>query len=182
MQDGNNGKTIVRYAMEYGIYFGLFLIVKFLITTQSTKFIALNVLAEILFVSIPFVLYYLMKMYRNKEKGRVGFVHLWTFGIFLFFFASLLSGLVQYVFYQYIDPLYLEKQIASLLDMLAMLSNQQGSEFLQMMREGLEKGGAPTAIEMVYQTILSNVFFGSLLSMLLAWIMRYRKLKINTLR
>ena len=49
MQDGNNGKTIVRYAMEYGIYFGLFLIVKFLITTQSTKFIALNVLAEILF-------------------------------------------------------------------------------------------------------------------------------------
>ena len=63
MQDGNNGKTIVRYAMEYGIYFGLFLIVKFLITTQSTKFIALNVLAEILFVSIPFVLYYLMKMY-----------------------------------------------------------------------------------------------------------------------
>lgn len=181
MQEENNGKTIIKYAMEYGIYFGLFLILKFLVTTQSTQSIALNLLAGILLIATPFVFYYCMKRYRDKEKGRAGFVHLWTFGIFLFFFASLLDGLVQYVFYQYIDTSYLELQFAAGLKVLAELGLQE-SPILQMMQEGLEKGGVPTAIEMVYMIIFSNVFFGSLFSMLLAWIIKPRKLKINTLR
>lgn len=164
--------------MEYGIYLGIFLAVKFVVTTQSTRFVALNVLSQLLLVALPFVVYGLMKRYQNEEEGRAGFSQLWLFGIFLFFFGSLLSGVVEYVFYRFIDPLYLNRLISSALDAMAALIQVQDSPFLQMMREGLEKGGAPSAIEMVYQTILSNVFFGSLLSILLAWIVsRKRKIK-----
>lgn len=171
MQEEGKGKSIVTYAMEYGIYLGLFLTVKFAVTTQSTRFVALNVLSQVLLLALPFVVYWLMRRFRNEMQGRAGFSQLWLFGIFLFFFGSLLSGVAEYAFYRFIDPLYLERLIASVLDTLGTLSRMQDSPFLEVMREGLEKGGAPSAIEMVYQTILSNVFFGSLLSMLLAWVL-----------
>ena len=177
MQDDSNGKPIVTYAMEYGIYLGIFLTVKFAVTTQSARWAALNVLSPFLLAALPCLVYGLRRRFRNRMQGQAGFSHLWLFGILLFFFGSLLSGVAEYVFYRFIDPLYLQQLIASVLDTLGTLSRMQDSPFLEMMRQGLEKGGAPSAIEMVYQTILSNLFFGSLLSMLLAWVVKSRKRK-----
>lgn len=173
-------KSIARYAMEYGVYFGLYLIVKFVLTTFSLQSIMANFASEVLLIAIPFFLYFIMRHYKKQEGGNARFSQLWMFGIFLFFFASLLSGVVEYVYYRYINPAYIEAQMAAVLDLVEKMMQAQNSETLQMMRDGLAKGGAPSPIEMVFQTIWANVFFGSLLSIIVALIIS-RKKKIKTL-
>ncbi|WP_455498846.1 DUF4199 domain-containing protein [Coprobacter sp.] len=173
-------KSIARYAMEYGVYFGLYLIVKFVLTTFSINNFVANFASEVLLIAIPFFLYFIMRHYKKQDGGNVRFSQLWMFGIFLFFFASLLSGVVEYVYYRYINPTYIETQMAAVLDLIEKMTQTQNSETLKMMREGLAKGGAPSPIEMVFQTIWANVFFGSLLSIIVALIVA-RKKKIKTL-
>ena len=168
-------KSIARYAMEYGVYFGIYLIVKFALTTFSLNNFVANFVSEVLLIAIPFILYY-----KKQDGGNVRFSHLWMFGIFLFFFASLLSGVAEYVYYRYINPTYIEMQMAAVLDLIEKMTQAQDSEMLQVMRDGLAKGGAPSPIEMVFQTIWANVFFGSLLSIIIALIVS-RKKKIKTL-
>ena len=82
-------KSIARYAMEYGVYFGIYLIVKFALTTFSLNNFVANFVSEVLLIAIPFILYYIMRHYKKQDGGNVRFSQLWMFGIFLFFFASL---------------------------------------------------------------------------------------------
>ena len=173
-------KSIARYAMEYGVYFGIYLIVKFALTTFSLNNFVANFVSEVLLIANPFILYYIMRHYKKQDGGNVRFSQLWMFGIFLFFFASLLSGVAEYVYYRYINPTYIEMQMAAVLDLIEKMTQAQDSEMLQVMRDGLAKGGAPSPIEMVFQTIWANVFFGSLLSIIIALIVS-RKKKIKTL-
>lgn len=170
-------KSIARYAMEYGVYFGLYLIVKFVLMTFSLNNFIANFFSEILLIAIPFVLYYIMRHYKKQEGGKVNFSQLWMFGIFLFFFASLLSGVAEYIYYRYINPTFIEMQMSAVLDLIEHMTQTQESEMLQIMREGLAKGGAPSPIEMVFQTIWANVFLGSLLSIIIALIVSRKKNK-----
>lgn len=173
-------KSIARYAMEYGVYFGLYLILKFVFTTFGIRNFMASFVSEFLFLGMPFVLYFIMKHYKKQEGGDVRFSQLWMFGIFLFFFASLLSGIAEYIYYRYINPSYIEAQMTAVLDLIESMTQLKNSETLKIMREGLAKGGAPSPIEMVFQTIWANVFFGSLLSVIVSSIVS-RKKKIKTI-
>lgn len=77
-------KSIARYAMEYGVYFGIYLIVKFALTTFSLNNFVANFVSEVLLIAIPFILYYIMRHYKKQDGGNVRFSQLWMFGIFLF--------------------------------------------------------------------------------------------------
>ncbi|MEI3342761.1 MAG: DUF4199 domain-containing protein [Coprobacter fastidiosus] len=114
-----------RYAMEYGVYFGIYLIVKFALTTFSLNNFVANFVSEVLLIAIPFILYYIMRHYKKQDGGNVRFGQLWMFGIFLFFFASLLSGVAEYVYYRYINPTYIEMQMAAVLDLIEKMTQAQ---------------------------------------------------------
>lgn len=180
MQETDKGKTVIGYAMEYGFFLGIYFIVAFLVMTQTLRIPALSLIFDIMFISVPFVLYYLMKKYQKREPLAVRFIYLWSFGIFLFFFASLLCGLVQYIYCRFIDPYYIENMFASTLNILeTSFQGKDATEFVQAMKDGLKNGAAPTAIEMVYQSILMMVFFGSLLSIVVALFAVPRRKKLN---
>ena len=51
-------------------------------------------------------------------------------------------------------------QMAAVLDLIEKMTQAQDSEMLQVMRDGLAKGGAPSPIEMVFQTIGRMCFSG----------------------
>ena len=60
-------KSIARYAMEYGVYFGIYLIVKFALTTFSLNNFVANFVSEVLLIAIPFILYYIMRHYKKQD-------------------------------------------------------------------------------------------------------------------
>ena len=162
-------KGILNFSMEYGSYLGLYFIVKFLLATLSLRFAICDVLSALMLVGIPFVLYYLMIRFRRQNGGASFYSLLWMLGILLFFFASMISGLAEYIYYAYIDPQYIHNQVTALLSLLESMPSLQENEMMNLARQGFENGAIPSPIEMVIQTMWANVFFGSLLSMIVAW-------------
>ena len=88
----------------------------------------------------------------------------------LFFFASLISGLAQYIYYVYINPEYIKSQLSAAVTLLESLNMTSDPSLLEAVKTGLEQGNIPSPMAVVIQQMWVNVFFGSLLSAVMAWL------------
>ena len=169
----NQVKGLNQYAMEYGLYFGLILITKFVLTSFSQTYSILNMLSLLLTFAVPIVVYFLVKSYRDKT-GVVIFGKLWFFGIALYFYSALLSGIFEYIYYQYINPEYLyvmQESLSTLAKELLSANNTQSVEDLDLL---IGNNGIMSPIQIVYNGILGMLMLGSIYSMILALLL-YRK-------
>ena len=115
----------------------------------------------------------------HRENGYIsGFSLLWMMGIMLFFFASLICCVPEYIFYQYINPDYVANAMQQSLKLIDELGIIKQEEVLDAYRETVEKGGVPTAIQMIMSSMWSNVFFGSLLAIIVAPFVSRKKRKV----
>ena len=142
MEKNNTQKGIVQFAMEAGAYMGLYFVVKFIFAVLSLNYPFCNVVSTIL----------------------------WMMGILLFFFASLISGLAQYIYYVYINPEYIKSQLSAAVTLLESLNMTSDPSLLEAVKTGLEQGNIPSPMAVVIQQMWVNVFFGSLLSAVMAWL------------
>ncbi|MCD7711117.1 MAG: DUF4199 domain-containing protein, partial [Porphyromonadaceae bacterium] len=162
-------KTLTYYAMQYGIFMGIYLLILFLFSVGSRYASIFSTLSIVMIVATPAALYLVMSDF-VRQRGGCKFGSLWLFGIFVFFFASLISGLGEYIYCQYIAPDFLSSLFAAMLEALGSMDelSPETADFIEMMRSGYEQGGTPTAIEWVVQMIWFKVFVGSLLSIFVA--------------
>lgn len=98
MEKNNTQKGIVQFAMEAGAYMGLYFVVKFIFAVLSLNYPFCNVVSTIMLLFVPLVVFFMMRRFSNQNEGGSYFSQLWMMGILLFFFASLISGLAQYIY------------------------------------------------------------------------------------
>ena len=157
MEKNNTQKGIVQFAMEAGAYMGLYFVVKFIFAVLSLNYPFCNVVSTIMLLFVPLVVFFMMRQ-------------LWMMGILLFFFASLISGLAQYIYYVYINPEYIKSQLSAAVTLLESLNMTSDPSLLEAVKTGLEQGNIPSPMAVVIQQMWVNVFFGSLLSAVMAWL------------
>lgn len=158
MEKNNTQKGIVQFAMEAGAYMGLYFVVKFIFAVLSLNYPFCNVVSTIMLLFVPLVVFFMMRRFSNQNEEGIYFSQLWMMGILLFFFASLISGLAQYIYYVYINPEYIKSQLSAAVTLL------------EAVKTGLEQGNIPSPMAVVIQQMWVNVFFGSLLSAVMAWL------------
>ncbi len=167
MADTEHRKTWLQYSMEGGLWLGIYLILRFIFTVSGTQSSIANILAITMFVGTPVVLYRLIKGY-DIHIAATYFSMQWMLGIMLSFFASLISCIPEYIFYTYIDPNYIttlfEQAYTIMNDMLHTQENLTNEEINNILSAGV----VPTSIEMVLQTMWSNVFLGSITALCIA--------------
>ena len=171
-------KSLLRYSMEGGLWLGLYIVVRFFCGIASMYSPIFDMLALAMYVGTPFLLYYIMFQFHRNNGYVSGFSLLWMMGIMLFFFASLICCVPEYIFYQYIDPDYVGnamKQSLQLIDEWGILKDDAAVETY---REAVDKGAVPSAMQMIMSSVWSNVFLGSLLSIVVAPIVNSRKRKV----
>ena len=163
-------KPLTLHAMQYGLYMGLYLLIAFLFSAWSLHAPVFNTLAVLTVVAIPAVVYLLMSHFMRSEGGTSRFVVLWSLGIYLFFFASLVSGLGEYLYCTFVDPDFIPSQIESMLLKLEAtpLDSPDMQELVELLRKGYEQRLYPTPIELVYQMIWLKLFLGSIVSLFVA--------------
>lgn len=164
-------KSIMQLAMEYGTYLGLFFIVKFMINIFVLQVPFLSIIMVLMLIAIPVITYYQIRRFCDIVAQR-SVARIWLFGIYLFFFASLLSGAAEYVYYRYINPDFLFQQQQQMESLLNGMYQQKGGEIFANMQATLAESGVQTPIEAVFSGIWGTVFFGSLYSLILALFMR----------
>lgn len=161
--------------MVFGTYMGLFWITKFILVPIGVNMPFLLLLFFCLTLCVPFLGYYYTKMYRDRVcGGQISFFHAWTFNLFMFICASMLTAVAHYVYFAFIDQGYL---IGVCKDMLATIetSNVPGTEaYVTQVKESIDILEALTPTDIILQLLVNNVYNCSLLSIIIALIAKKR--------
>lgn len=104
MQSGTFRQTNA-FAMQYGLFFGIYWIVGFALFINSLRVEAFGLLYLLLMLSIPFVGWKFTRGFRNRVRGSgsLPFGRLYLFSAALYFFASILLAVAVYIYFAYLD-------------------------------------------------------------------------------
>ncbi|MEG1586448.1 MAG: DUF4199 domain-containing protein [Bacteroidales bacterium] len=164
---------INRFAMEYGLILSAYFILKFGATVFSTRFTLLSIPAWGMLLGIPFVLYWMLRIFRNRQNGGyIEFGKAWSISMLLIFFASLPEALVQYCYFEFINPAYIQEQITHLSATIETMGDLKESPAIAELINNYKTASTPSAIQMAFQGIFNNLFFGGLLSLAVAAVIK----------
>jgi Protein of unknown function (DUF4199) len=159
----NPFKKKYKYAADYGFILGGYIAFFFVIEFFYTGNIIANSLNTFGFLATPALCYYLAKRYRDKAwGGYIRFGQVWSFGVWLFLFASLLMSVLYFVRYQFLQPNY----IAEGYNQALLIAEQMKYSKEQM--DMLVSNGVPSAIQLVLVYLWVYIIGGAILFLIIS--------------
>lgn len=159
--------TLQESAMRYGTIMGLFWAFKFVLIPIGFKIPIIHIVFFILTIFVPILGYIFAKRYRtNCCENRISFVTALSFTLFMYMFASLLVAVVHYIYFQYIDNGFIFSQWLNLINQSASMTDSQ--EYLQtinQLKDAMKVVMSLSPIELTFQLITQNVFYGLLMAL-----------------
>lgn len=171
--------TPMRHATKMGLYLGLFFIAKYLCVMYTLEYPLLFLVYLVATLAVPFIAYRYTRLYRDSFPERIGFPMLvaWSHGLYLYLFATILVLIPHYIYYSAILPeqiVYIERSFTE-----AYAQNPKLQELFAPLFGGLSVGEylrqwlAETSVgRMLWSDFSTNIFFGSILSLINAAILR----------
>lgn len=171
----------MKYAAAYAPYLALLLLIRFAaeVTMHSCMQLLLVFLPCLLLylgcsIAVPFYAYRLVnKSYMQNQQLPVV-----SFTIFMFVFASLIISLVQYVFYAYLSPDYIDNLYQNLLaniQITAKVYPNLAANFQQI----ADTMVLPTPLQLATDSIATNGLVGAILGLIYMLIIRFKQKKNN---
>lgn len=153
---------LINYAMRCGLYLGAFWVVKYLFLIGSFQIPALGAVEIVFRLGTPLLLFYFLVKYRTQVlDNNLGYWHGVQFSIMLFFFAAVLEAVVIFAHTTWIDPSYISGIYANMLTLAKELGmNGKMAEVLQSQR-------LPSPISYTFSNMMSDVFLGLILGLIL---------------
>ena len=168
-----NLKAIAPVAGNFGLFMGLFWVFKYLFYMFSPQHPFLLGLYWGFTLAVPYILYRMIDIYRLMNIARFNFWRAWMLGIGIYFFAALIVSLAHYYNFRYMMPSdFMASTINEVVKLLE--ENQADKTIIQAMREIHF-----TPIQLTLQGILSNTFYGVIVSLPIA-AMVYRRSHYHT--
>lgn len=160
---------------------GIELIAMFLLLTCAAKSLLACWLGFlIMLIGVPMTTFFLMRRSFFKDNGLTLFSSLWMQGIVMFFCSTLILALFEYVYLRIINPGFTLELFNQAADYYSASGTEQGVEMGKMLRAMIKQNLVPNAINIAIETIWVGVFTGSLLSMLMAWLVRLTKVETTS--
>ena len=161
--------------MHAGIFLGVFWALRYLLVIFGADNLMLRVLNSLLSIGTPLLLFYFLKNYKeNFLDNRIGLWHGIQFSILLFFFGSILEGLIALVHVVWIDPNFIVMRHDATIAMAE--SMNLGTNLTSQLAEQ----PVPTPFMFVFQSVLiTNILIGFLLSLIIVPIIRRFKIVRN---
>ena len=145
--------------MYSGAILGIYLVIKFYISVFGGENIFTSFVGVLLALLVPYFTYKFQLKYRNEQlDGYITYSNSFTYGIYLFFYASLMLGFGQFIYFHFINPDFLTNAFKKSIDLM-----QQFGMPEKIIDEAISKP-FPSAISTVLQSILINSFIGMLIS------------------
>lgn len=169
-------KSVYRQGAEYGAWFGVYLTVMALAIMYGFTHTILMLVAMAMMVAVPAVVYPMLRRYRSQMRGYAPFASLWMLGLMIFICGSLICGAVTYVWMQYVMPTFIYDQVMAAIDVYKAVPGESAAEMVRIMETIVERHALPSAMEVVVQMVMLTTFLGSLVSMVLAFILGMRRI------
>lgn len=151
----------IKHAMYFGLLLGLLFSANF--WSQTSTNLMVNSLQLLFICLIPYVVFVIMRHCReNVFEGVISYGQSFFYGIQLFFYASVISAAFKFIYFKFVNPVYLKNLKDSSLKLLEELNYPITDEFVS----AAETVFLP--LNMSLQFIWTNMFLGFFLLLLLS--------------
>lgn len=171
MNGENVRKLIFTKSAEGGLYLGIYFILKYLLYMYSVPHVGLIILYGITTACVPFVVYYLVKKFRDTIFLGIEFPLriAWLYGIMLYFFASILSMTIHLYYYVYRFP----KVIPIIKDMTQEVGGKLGNNVLSnIVNQSIDIVTSMPPIQLVFNDFTNNILGGSIVALIIGLILK----------
>lgn len=160
--------NIMKSAMQNGLIMGLIFSINFLLSTS--KVTSLILLTYIIAMLIIVLLYKFSVRFRDVDSGgSITYGRAFTYIILLFFYAALISTVVKYFYFQFINKEYLSSTFQETMKMMETLKFPMKSIEIDQ-TESMFK---PLNFSLLY--IWSNVLMGTFVASIMAAFVKKEK-------
>lgn len=166
-----------RRGAEDGLTFAVYLTVMFFASIYTTRIAMLSLLAIAMMLGVPFVIYRYLRRAYVADRGTTIMSALWMHGIMIFLCGSMLAGAVEVVWLRWIDSSYIIEQLHAIVELYSDSGWERGEEMAEVIQRMIDNSLVPSAISIVMEMIWLSVFTGSLLSALIALLVRARPVR-----
>lgn len=168
--------TLQEYAMRFGTYMGLFWIFKFIFLPIGFTIPLLQLLFILMTIFVPVLGFIYARRYRNQyHEGYLSFTQAFGFCFLMYLFASILTALAHYVYFRFIDQGYLLNTYLSQLDNIKDSVNGDMKVSVEQLISSFEVISSFTPLQMTFQLLSQNFFYGILLSIPTALLVMRKK-------
>lgn len=151
-----------------GLPFGVLLCAMFLAMIWSQRVPLFSLLAVMLFIAVPFVIYLWLRRTYVSEHGMTTLSGLWMQGIMIFACGSMLCAAVSASYLRWIEPDYISSVIRQAIDFYQEVGDSRAEKVAEMLERMVKAGAVPSGAYMAFEMMWLSIFSGSLLSLLLS--------------
>lgn len=169
-------KSVYLRGAENGVFLGLYFCVMFICMTAGEKIEMLGLLSTVMMVGVPFLIYAFMRKTYIDERGYTIYAALWMQGIVAFAGGGLILAVFVYGYLKWFDTTFIQRQVALLIDVYGRVENSDTQNVVDIFRQMQQRELYPAPRDIITQLILLSVFSGSVVSMVMALLVRIRKL------
>lgn len=178
MNETSNTKFASPYrrGADRGYLFGLWFTAIFLSWIFSSQIPLLSLLTVGLVIATPFLVYRMLRSSHLDQHGMAQVSSLWVEGITMIMCGSLICAAVMVIYFKWIDPDYMARQLQLVVDMYASTGDESLAEPARLSKAILDNHAVPTASTWTLAMWLFTVSSGSLLAGLMALLVKMKKL------
>ena len=144
----------------------------FLSYIYASQWPALALLTMFMVLAVPFMLYRLLKKEYRACGPSLQVPSMWIRGIVMISGGALICALVALAYFRWIDPGYIVRQLHQVITMYHSTADPSLAEFARVAQGLIDNGAVPRASTWVVSMWLFTVASGSLLSGLMAVLVR----------
>jgi hypothetical protein len=172
----NNKPTLQECAMRYGTSMGLLWAFKFMLFPIGLRIPFLQLLFMVLTLGVPVLGYIFAKKFRDRYcDGAVTFSRAFLFTTFMYMFASIFVAVAHYIYFRYIDGGFVIETYQAMWSQIKETASAELMPALKQYDEALNLIAGLTPLELTFQMITNNIFFGMLMAIPTALLVMRKK-------
>ena len=153
--------------MLYGTYMGIFWIFKFALLPIGLVFSPCALLFLLLTCAVPVIVFLMTRSFREKQcDGELSFFLALIFAFQIYLFASLLTAIGHYLYFQFLDNGFIYTQIQAQLDVLRDEPSMKTQ--ITQITHAMDILKGLTPIQLTMQLLSQNIFYGIIFSLPIA--------------
>ncbi len=168
--------TLQECAMRFGTLMGIFWILKFILIPLGFTMPFLQLLFILLTLFVPILGYIYARRYRERyNEGTISFGRAYTFTLFLYVFASILTAAAHYIYFRFIDNGFLFTTYREQMEAVRQSVQGDMATILDQSMQTLNLLASFSPSEMTLNLLSNNVFYGIILALPTALLVMKRK-------
>lgn len=171
----DNRKSVYHTGSADGLIMGAAFIATMAVSLLSIKFESTALSLLFLAMAVPGIAALAAALIRKRmveNRCRDSFSSLWMHGITMFICGNLIFGLAFYVYLRFLDPEFLVRETLQAASLYSGLGTEEGDHMAKLLHSMVDKRLLPTPIAFAFSLMWFGSFFGSMLSLILTFLVR----------